>query len=74
LQLLQEQVAELQAAATQNDTHVKELALQLEKTVSTLEQSASIAETGLRRALWLSMAALALSLIALASVVFIATR
>jgi len=47
---VQQQIAELQAAATANAEHVKELAQQLQSTVAALEQSALIAESRLRRA------------------------
>ena len=48
--VVQRQIAELQAAASQNATHVKELAEQLRLTVSALEQSAAETEKRLRRA------------------------
>src|SRR5260221_12306976 len=48
--LLQQQITELQSAASQNAAHIKELAQQLQSTVAALEQAASIAETKLRRA------------------------
>jgi hypothetical protein len=50
--LLQQQITELQSAASQNAAHIKELAEQLQSTVAALEQAASIAEGKLRRALW----------------------
>ena len=48
--VVQRQIAELQAAASQNATHVKELAEQLRLTVTALEQSAVETEKRLRRA------------------------
>jgi uncharacterized protein YlxW (UPF0749 family) len=63
--LLQQQITELQSAASQNAAHIKELAEQLQSTVAALEQAASIAETKLRRALWFCAAATALSTISL---------
>src|SRR3977135_405370 len=51
--LLQQQITELQSAASQNAAHIKELAEQLQSTVAALEQAASIAEAKLRRALLL---------------------
>jgi DNA-directed RNA polymerase sigma subunit (sigma70/sigma32) len=47
--VLQQQIAELQAAAGQNAANVKELAAQLQSTVSALEQAAALAEGRLRR-------------------------
>jgi hypothetical protein len=48
--VLQQQIAELQAAAGQNAANVKELAAQLQSTVAALEQAAALAEGRLRRA------------------------
>jgi len=63
--LLQQQVTELQAAASQNADHVRELAAQLQSTVAALEQGASIAEARLRRALVFCAAAIGVSAVAL---------
>ena len=63
--LLQQQITELQSAASQNAAHIKELAEQLQSTVAALEQAASIAEAKLRRALLLCVAATILSTISL---------
>lgn len=62
--LLQRQVAELQAAAAQNVTHVKELAAQLKAALAALEDAAAKAEAQLRSARRLSVVALLLSLLA----------
>src|SRR5256885_9528277 len=51
--LLQQQITELQSAASQNAAHIKELAAQLQNTVAALEQAASIAEAKFRRAILL---------------------
>ena len=64
-QLLQQQIAELQSAASQNAVHIKELAEQLQKTVAALEQGASLAEPKYRRIAALCIGAVILSLIAL---------
>jgi len=61
--LLQQQITELQSAASQNAAHIKELAEQLQGTVAALEQAASIAEAKLRRALLLCIASAVLSAI-----------
>jgi len=47
--LLQQQITELQAAASANDAHIKELAIQLQNTVEALEKGASLAD---RRHQW----------------------
>jgi multidrug resistance efflux pump len=63
--LLQQQIAELQAAAAQNAAHVKELAAQLQSTVAALEQAAALAEHRLRRATIIAAVAGAFSIAAL---------
>ena len=63
--LLQQQITELQSAASQNAAHIKELAEQLQSTMAALEQAASIAETKLRRAIFVCVAAMVLSTILL---------
>ena len=63
--LLQQQIAELQAAAAQNAANVKELAAQLQSTVSALEQAAALAEHRLRRATIIAAVAGAFSACAL---------
>jgi hypothetical protein len=63
--LLQQQITELQAAASQNTAHIKELAAQLQSTVAALEQAAEAAEARIHRALMLCLAAAIGSAIAL---------
>lgn len=60
-QLMQQQIAELQGAATQNAVHIKSLAEELQGTVGALHQAAAIAEARLRRAYALCVAAVVLS-------------
>ena len=73
--LLQQQITELQSAASQNAAHIKELAAQLQSTVAALEQAASIAEAKLRRALLLCVASMAVSAISIGIVlIFIFDR
>ena len=60
-----QQIAELQAAVSQNAEHVRELAAQLQSTVAALEKAAEIAESRLRRAVLFCAVAVALSLFAL---------
>jgi len=72
--LLQQQITELQAAASQNASHIKELAAQLQSTVAALEQAASAAEARLRRATALSVVAALASLAALAVALLLLAR
>lgn len=62
---VQQQIVELQAAASQNAAHIRELAEQLQATVKALEQAAVIAEARQRRLMLLGISAVALSAIAL---------
>ena len=63
--LLQQQVGELQAAAAQNTAHIKELAAQLQSTVTALQEAATLAEDRLRRVTIIAAAAAAFSVSAL---------
>jgi hypothetical protein len=63
--VLQQQIAELQAAAAQNAEHVRELAEQLQTTVAALQTSAALAESRLRRATLSAVVAVSASLAAL---------
>jgi hypothetical protein len=63
--LMQQQIAELQAAAAQNTDHIKELAAQLQSTVAALEQAAALAEARLRRAVIMCAVAMAISVVSL---------
>ena len=65
---VQQQIAELQAAASQNATHIRELAAQLQTTVKALEQAAAVAEARQQRLMLLGIGAFALSALALAVV------
>jgi hypothetical protein len=69
--LLQQQVTELQAAAFENDAHIKELAAQVQNTVTALEEGASIAERRHQRILFLCIAATVLSVTSLCTALFI---
>lgn len=63
--LLQQQITELQAAASENDAHIKELAAQIKNTLEVLEKGATVAERRHQRILALCVAAMALSAISL---------
>ena len=69
--LLQQQIAELQSAASQNATHVKELAAQLQSTVAALEEAASMAEARFRRVIAFCIAAAVFSAISLCVSLFV---
>jgi methyl-accepting chemotaxis protein len=62
---VQEQITELQSAVSQNSAHIKELAAQLQTTVTALEQAATLAESRVRRLTWLCAAAIVLAAAAL---------
>ena len=68
---LQQQITELQAAASANDAHIKELAAQIQKAVEVLEMGASLAERRHRRIEILCFAATALSVISLGVALFV---
>lgn len=61
---LQQQIAELQVAASQNTDLIKELASHLKTTVSAFEQAASVAEEKIKKAYLISFAAIGISLVA----------
>ena len=69
--VLQQQITELQAAASKNDAHIKELATQIQNTVQTLEKEASLADGRHQRILVLCIAATVLSVTALCTALFI---
>lgn len=67
---VQQQIGELQAAATENAALVKELAEQLQQTVTALEQTASFTQERVRRLFAFSVAAMLVALVALFIAVF----
>ena len=69
--LLQQQISELQSAASQNAANIKELAAQLQRTVAALEQAALNAEANLKRSRMYSVVAVILAIIALGTVVLL---
>ena len=64
-ELVQQQIAELQAAVSQQSGHIKELAAQLENTIGALEKAAQLAEERLRRVLIFTALAAAIAVAAL---------
>jgi len=71
---VQQQIAELQSAASQNAEHVKELAEQLQSTVTALEKSAELADMRLKRATVFSAVAVSLAVAALLVAAFTLLR
>ena len=69
--LVQQQIAELQAAVSQQAAHIKELAAQLENTVNALEKAAQAADERLRRVLIFTAVAAAVAVASL-GIAFIA--
>jgi glutathione S-transferase len=59
------EIAELRAAVSANAANTKELAEQLERTVTALDETARVAEARLRLALWMAGGALTLAAAAL---------
>jgi len=72
--LLQQQITELQSAASQNAGHIKELAAQLQSTLAALEQAAAGAEKRLRRATALSAVATIVAIASLGLVLILFAR
>lgn len=70
--LLQQQITELQSAASQNALHIKELAAQLQTTVATLEQAAAIAEARYQRVFLACIVAVVLSITSFSAALYFA--
>jgi len=69
--LLQQQIAELQAAASEHDAYIKKLAAQIQHTVAALEEAESIAERRHQQTLFLCIAAAILSVTSFCATLFI---
>lgn len=63
--MVQQQVAELQTAVAQNDTHVRELAQQLQVTVKAIQDTAVLAENRSRNQARLTSAAMIVAALSL---------
>lgn len=61
---VEQQIAELQAVAAQNDAHIRELAQQLQSTVSALQEAAQIADAKAQRMTRICYTAMGISVIA----------
>ncbi|MGA7593691.1 MAG: hypothetical protein WCA64_00710 [Gallionella sp.] len=69
--LLQQQVTELQAAASANDAHIKELAVQLQNTVAALEKGAMLADRRHQWVLVFATLAVMISVFSLATALYL---
>lgn len=69
--LQQQQITELQAAASGNDAHIKELAMQMQNTVEALEKGASLAEKRHQQIMVLCISAIIISVTSLGTVLYI---
>jgi Flp pilus assembly protein TadB len=63
--MLQQQVTELQAAAARNDSHIKDLAMQMRTTLEALEQGAALAERRYQRLLTICLTTAVVAVVAL---------
>lgn len=69
--LQQQQITELQAAASANDAHIKALAIQIQNTVEALERGASLAEKRHQRIMVLCISAIIISVTSLGTALYI---
>ncbi|MBX3303622.1 MAG: hypothetical protein KF693_15505 [Nitrospira sp.] len=72
--MLQQQVTELQAAAAKNDTHIKDLAMQMRTTLEALEQGAALAERRYQRILTMCLATAVVAAVSLGLVLLLLLR
>jgi len=69
--LQQQQITELQAAASGNDAHIKALAIQMQNTVEALEKGATLADKRHLRIMVLSISAIIISVSSLVIVLYV---
>ena len=62
--VVQQQIAELQAAVSKNAENIQELATQLQRTVAAIEKAAQLADTRLRRVHMLAVLAIVVAAVA----------
>ena len=67
--LLNQQILELQAAASSNADQIRQLAAQLKEVVAALEQAARSAQSERRKLGWLCLVAMAISLVSIVAVI-----
>ena len=70
--VVQQQIAELQSAASENATHIKELAEQLRLTVAALQHAAVETEKRIKRAYTIAASAVCVSIVAAAVALYAA--
>lgn len=63
--MLQQQVTELQGAAARNDTHIRELAMQIRTTLEAIELGAALAERRYQRLLTMCLATALVAVVSL---------
>ncbi len=63
--MLQQQVTELQAVAARNDTHIKDLTMQMRTTLEALEQGAALSERRYQRLLTMCLATTVVAVVAM---------
>jgi hypothetical protein len=68
--LQQQQITELQAAASKNDEHIKALAIQMQNAVEALENGASLADKRHQRIMVLCISAIVISVISLGTALY----
>jgi hypothetical protein len=69
--LLQQQITELQVAASGNDAHIKALAIQMQNAVEALEKGTALADKSYQRAKVLGTLSLIISIVSLCTVLFV---
>ena len=74
MDLIDEQIAQLQDAATQNADSIKKLATDMQKTIEVLQVGADQAERRLRRASQLTLIATTVAILAFALAAYALTR
>lgn len=72
--MLQQQVTELQAAVAKNDTHIKDLAMQMRTTLEALEQGAALAERRYERLLTMCLTTAVVAAVSLGLVLILLFR
>ncbi|MGE0471872.1 MAG: hypothetical protein AB7L09_13940 [Nitrospira sp.] len=72
--MLQEQVTELQAVVAKNDTHIKDLAMQMRTTLEALEQGAALAERRYQRILTMCLTSAVVVVVSLGLVLILLLR
>lgn len=69
--LMQQQITELQTAASENDAHIKALALQMQNTVEALEKGSLLAEQRHQWMMVLCISAIIISVTSLGAALYI---